>query len=249
MDSISSKELSKKKIKGITLPDPYGKLLGEIELSAIMLIWGENGSGKSTFALGMANTMAGWGRVEYIPAEENFGKTLIERVNRLKATADDLHFTRYKTLAALKKWVQEKRPVTVFLDSISVLSANDKDVVQFASWCRENGIGFVMVSHANKDSSFKGNSMLAHETDINIEVLKEDGQACTRKNRYLGELRCVNVPFEAKAIGKPKVKSEKQGARSKKKKRKKQSKKAAKKQKSTEFESRMTRAEQLMQNA
>jgi hypothetical protein len=87
--------------------------------------------------------------------------------------------------------------------------------------------------------------MLAHETDINIEVLKEDGQACTRKNRYLGELRCVGVPFEARAISKPKVKPKQK--KKAEKKRKKQARNPAGKQPSSDFESQMNEIEQLME--
>lgn len=197
MDSLSSKELSKRQIEGVQIAAPYGRLMGEIETKAIILIWGENGSGKSTLALGMADAMAAHGRVEYVPSEENFGKTLIDRINRLKATHENLHMTEYKSLDALKAWVEANEPICVFLDSISVLNANDKKVVDFAGWCRSRGVGFVMISHANKDNSYKGNSMLAHETDINIEVIKDNNTARTTKNRYLGELRSISVPFQA----------------------------------------------------
>ena len=83
MDSMTAKELAKQEFNGIAVAKPYFDLLGEIELGAVGLIWGVNYSGKSTFALGFANALADFGRVEYVPAEEHFGITLTKKINHL----------------------------------------------------------------------------------------------------------------------------------------------------------------------
>lgn len=217
MDTITAKELAKQEFNGIKMHSPYGDLLDEIELSGIGFIWGESYSGKSTFALGLANAMADFGRIEYIPAEEHFGITLTKKVNNLKAYNNDLHFTKYKGLEGLKSHIKNVKPKSIFLDSISVLSANDQDVIDFAQWCREQGVGMWMVAHANKDGTYKGNSKLFHEADIAVEVMKEDKTATTRKNRYLGESRTIQVPFTAKDIKKKKGNAKKARENGKKK--------------------------------
>lgn len=232
METMTAKELSEQTFEGIKLNGPYGKLLGEIELSAIGLIWGKTFSGKSTLALGLANAMADFGRVEYIPAEEHFGITLTQKVNRLKAYNDDLHFRRYNGLSKLKKALKDVKAKVVFLDSVSVMAEKDDDVISFAQWCREQKMGMWMINHANKDGSYKGNSKFGHEADIKIEVENEESgnMAHVRKNRY-GQANSIAVPFEAK----------KRKARSKKKKR------SAKKK--DDFDSTMNEIEQMMQSA
>lgn len=239
MDSITAKELAEQEFHGIAVAKPYFDLLGEIELEAVGLIWGENYSGKSTFALGFANALADFGRVEYVPAEENFGITLTKKVNQLKAYNKNLHFRKYKGLELLKEWLKSVESDVVFIDSVSVLHENDKEVVDFAQWCRDQGIGMWMVSHANKDGSYKGNSMLAHETDINIEVLKDDKVATTQKNRYLGELRTIGVPFTADQI-------KGTGKKPQKKKNKAKAAKKTRKKKKPDFDSSMDEVEQMM---
>jgi predicted ATP-dependent serine protease len=212
MDTISAKELSEQEFNGVRIAQPFHDLFGEIELKAVGLIWGENYSGKSTFALGLANVLADYGRIIYVPAEEHFGITLTKKINQLNAKNENLYFRKYKGLETLKEWLIEFEADIVFIDSVSVLHENDKEVVDFAQWCRGNNIGMWMVNHANKDGSYKGNSMLAHETDINVEVFKEDKVATTQKNRYLGELRTIPVPFTADQIkngGKRRKKSQK----------------------------------------
>lgn len=195
MESISAQELSKLNIKGINVAQPYGTLLGQPEKNAVIFIWGEKGAGKSTMSLGLADALAEHGRIEYIPAEEHFGKTLVDRVKRLKATHPNLNFTKWKSIQVLKETLLKNRSFGCVLDSISVIDANAKETVEFAQWCRENGIMFIMVAHATKDGRYKGNTSIAHECDIEIKVTKEEG-AETEKNRYQ-ELTTIDVPFTA----------------------------------------------------
>lgn len=195
MESMTAQQLAKLNIKGITITQPYGRLLGEPEKNAVIFIWGEKGAGKSTMSLGLADALAEHGRIEYIPAEEHFGKTLVDRVKRLGATHQNLNFTKWKSIQALKEILLKNRSFACILDSISVIDANAKETVELAQWCRENGIMFVMVSHATKDGQYKGNTSIAHECDIEIKVTKEGG-AETEKNRYR-ELTAIAVPFTA----------------------------------------------------
>jgi hypothetical protein len=210
MESMTAQQLAKLNIKGIKIAQPYGRLLGEPEKNAVIFIWGEKGAGKSTMSLGLADALAEHGRIEYIPAEEHFGKTLVDRVKRLGATHQNLNFTKWKSIQALKEILLKNRSFACILDSISVIDANAKETVELAQWCRENGIMFVMVSHATKDGQYKGNTSIAHECDIEIKVTKEGG-AETEKNRYR-ELTAISVPFSAEdrevAPAKPTTKEE-----------------------------------------
>lgn len=196
LNTLSARELSNLNIQGIKVSEPYGTLLGEPERNAVMFIWGEKGAGKSTFSLGLANALADHGRVEYIPAEEHFGKTLVDRVKRLNATHKNLNFTKWKSLEALKDTLRKNRTAFCVLDSITVIETNDKATVELAQWCRETGISFIMVAHATKDGKYKGNTSIAHECDIEIKVTKE-GKAEAEKNRYR-TLTAIDVPFTAK---------------------------------------------------
>lgn len=255
--TMTAKELAAQKFNGITIAKPYGNLLGPIELSAIGFIWGPNYSGKSTLSLGMANAMARYGRVEYVPAEEHFGITLTKKVNRLKAIHQDLHFRHYDGLDELRTDIKEADPTVVFLDSVSVLDANDDAVIDFAQWCRDNHVGLWMVAHANKDGSYKGNSKYAHEADIRIEVT-EDGSAVTKKNRYMGDSREITVPMTAKEIdykSGSKAKGKKEEVKSKPVRR---SRSAGRKKKASsekqeadesEFNAQMDEVEQMMKTA
>jgi len=198
LNTLTAQELSKLNIQGITVSEPYGTLLGEPEKNAVIFIWGEKGAGKSTFSLGLANALADHGRVEYIPAEEHFGKTLVDRVKRLDATHKNLNFTKWKSLESLKDTLIANKASFCVLDSITVIEANDKATVELAQWCRENNISFIMVAHATKDGKYKGNTSIAHECDIEIKVTK-DGTAEAEKNRYR-TLTAIDVPFTAKDV-------------------------------------------------
>ncbi|MEX2352218.1 MAG: hypothetical protein WD529_07275 [Balneolaceae bacterium] len=196
LNTMTAQALSNLNIKGIQIAEPYGRLIGEPEMNAVYFIWGEKGAGKSTFSLGLADALAEHGRVEYIPAEEHFGKTLVDKVKRLDARHNNLNFTKWKSIDSLKEVLQANQSSFCVLDSISVIDANDKATVEFAQWCREAGIGFVMVAHANKDGRYKGNTSIAHECDVEIKVTAE-GMAETEKNRY-EKLTEIEVPFTSK---------------------------------------------------
>ena len=195
INSLSAQDLSELDIKGIKVRQPYGRLLGEPEISAVMFIWGEKGAGKSTFSVGLADALAEHGRVEYIPAEENFGKTLIDKVKRLNATHSNLNFTKWKSVDVLKADLKKNNASFCVVDSISVIGANDKQTVDLAQWCREQGIGFIMVAHATKAGQYRGATSIAHECDIEIRVTQE-GMAVAEKNRY-AILTEIEVPFTA----------------------------------------------------
>src|SRR6056297_3347071 len=198
LNSLSARELSNLNIQGIKVSHPYGTLLGEPERNAVIFIWGEKGAGKSTFSLGLANALADHGRVEYIPAEEHFGNTLVDRVKRLNATHENLNFTKWKSLEALKDTLRTNRAAFCVLDSITVIEANDKATVELAQWCREQNISFIMVAHATKDGKYKGNTSIAHECDIESKVAKA-GTAEAEKNRYR-TLTAIDVPFTASDV-------------------------------------------------
>lgn len=237
-DTKSAKEIAAQEFDGIEIVKPYGELLGNIALPAIGFIWGKSYSGKSTLALGIANALAEYGRVEYVPAEEHFSITLTKKVNRLKAYNNNLVFRRYKGLDNLRKHLKDVDVKVVFIDSVSVLDANDKEVIAFAQWCRERNIGMWMISHANKDGSYKGNSKFGHEADIKIEVLPDNNMAHSRKNRFDDGPRSIPVPFTAKDID---WNSSKSG-----KKKKKSGKKASA---NDDFDAQMDEVEDLLKSA
>lgn len=57
-----------------------------------MMVFGNPGQGKSTFALGLARDLASAGKVLFVSAEEHGSYTLQDKLSRVGGGVPNLHF-------------------------------------------------------------------------------------------------------------------------------------------------------------
>ncbi len=197
--TISAAALSRATFPGIFLPDVWGELLGEPAPDAQILVWGEPGSGKSTWALGLTSVWARHvGPALYVAAEEGVSKSLADRARRLGATSPRLSFAVYDPAVGLDGTMEDVRrsgASMVVLDSLTWVDPYSHAFGEFAQALRDAGVFLVFVAHAVKGGKrSRGRADVAHAVDAVVHVA--GGTASTTKNRF-APLTSTEVPFEA----------------------------------------------------
>lgn len=197
---ITAADLAKKHFDGLKLSEPYRTLLGYPERKFSVLVSGSPGEGKSTLALQIADELTQFGKTLYVAAEEGTGYTMQEKINRLGLQNSGIHFTEWEGYKTLKGQIRREHIKFVVLDSITAVDRYLHDFEDFRSWCKSEGVGLIVVSHATKTGQYKGDSSLAHGVDTVVWV--QGKKAETKKNRF-GPLSEIPVNY-GKVTGKKK---------------------------------------------
>lgn len=159
-------------------------LFGDPEKVFHTMIWGGEGSGKSTFSIGFAKYLAKdlKQKVCYLAGEQLISSTLQSIIRRIDAVDDKLFFE-----PKLKK--NYSNYDFVFIDSVTFLALSHDDLKTL----QENNpkTCFVYVLQALKDSSsYFGERKLGHLVDIKVVVEREDQNTSVAsiddKNRFGG---------------------------------------------------------------
>lgn len=190
--------------EGLTLTQPYGKIVGDVWPGFLYLVWGPKGGGKSTFCMGLAkayvpHAIAQGGTVMYFSGEEGPGPGMQKRALRLGLDADAFADTfvvtghKFAGMQELKSAIQKQDAKVLVVDSYSVLDLYAESITDFLEWCRERGITVVLIGHAYKDGSdYKGNSMIGHAVDAELKIFRHEDSGEhlveTRKNRAMDSL-------------------------------------------------------------
>lgn len=217
MQITSTHELSQKEFEGLALDEPYLDLLGFVEWAFSILVWGRAGSGKSTFAMGLAKALLPFakmrgGRVLYVSSEEGPHMTSSMRAARMGALDPDLLISDFGTIQALREAILRYDVQFLIVDSVTVVDPTTKEARDFLRWLRREGIGVVLVAHALKSGEgYKGNSRLGHDIYVEVECYRENAvdepatmgegalMARTIKNRYK-PLAEIETPLSAREI-------------------------------------------------
>jgi len=159
-------------------------LFGDPEKVFHLMIWGGEGSGKSTFAINFAKYLAKdlHQNVAYVAGEQQYSSTLKSIIKRLKATPETLIYKE-----ALEQDYSDFD--FVFIDSVTFLELTHNDLKHL----QENNPNtcFVYVLQALKDSSgYYGERKIGHLVDIKVRVEREDDNnsyaSIDDKNRFGG---------------------------------------------------------------
>jgi len=145
-------------------------------------IYGKQGSGKSTYALMLANFLAQhFGKVLYYSSEEGYSLTMQNKINTFGLSHPNLLITNQLS-------PKNMRQVDfVVIDSIQTAGLSVAKVRDlFKKFTHK---GFILVNQGTKDGSYRGTQELPHDVDVVIKV--ENGVATTEKNRFgnLSELK------------------------------------------------------------
>lgn len=137
-----------------------------------MLLYGERGSGKSSFALQLVNVYEGG--IFYASLEEGTQESFLRKLQTWEITNENIIVSDCQNLRELKNDLVGKDIDLVVIDSISVLGGEIPDLSGYAQ---------IWICHSLKSGEdYKGGSELGHLCDIVIRC--NYGIAYPEKNRF-----------------------------------------------------------------
>ncbi|OQY08761.1 MAG: DNA repair protein RadA [Marinitoga sp. 4572_148] len=180
-------------------------LYGGFVESAVYLLAGEPGIGKSTLLTQISSNIGKDKKVIYVSGEES-AEQVFQRFKRLNANA---HIEKNKIGLvfenSLEKFISlienlEEKPELLIIDSIQTIKSDKfssyagsvlqvKEVTRYLSeYCKKNGITLIIVGHVTKGGIIAGPKILEHMVDsvLQFELEKTSGLRMLRilKNRY-----------------------------------------------------------------
>jgi hypothetical protein len=178
---ITVGELYEKEFDLYHFQHPYSHIFGQPEKCFLAMMYGEKGSGKSTFALEFADYFQrqGFGNVLYLSLEEGASYTFVMKAQRNDLTPD-ITISETNRPEEIKKMAQAYQ--LIIIDSVNTANLTKEDIELITSYRRMYNISFLLLYQATKAGDYKGDSGIAHESDIVLEA--KYGTIFCEKNRY-----------------------------------------------------------------
>lgn len=191
---MQPKEVLRLKYTPMRLSPQFRDFFGMLPLDCqtSILLHGNPGGGKSSFALVLAQDLARSCKVHYANLEEKAGPTLITKLKTLKIKSNNIEMLDGKEdetpLEELKRRVASGNYKWCVIDSVSEFAETKPQIEEMYKWIRDNpDISFVLISHSTKGGDYRGASTLKHNCDVCVKVVS--GVAMIDdKNRFLRQL-------------------------------------------------------------
>jgi len=174
----TGRDLADGEYPGLILPSPYFDVLGEPRPWFKMLVYGREGSGKSTFVTGLCKAYMPYARhmdakILYCSSEEGPSDTSADRVQRLNIRDDRFVVTSFSTLEELKEVVEDIDAQFVVLDSASALRDQSGEGVEIMKFCERQGRAVAVIAHQNSKGEAAKARDMRHECGIEIQCVQE----------------------------------------------------------------------------
>jgi hypothetical protein len=187
---IPMSEIVKIKTNPVNLPEPWSKILGDIPKIEQWsgMIFGYSQSGKSSFALKMADVLSkGNNWVLYNAAEEKIGTgTISQRLRRMQVWSRNIDIFENKSIDDLIAVLSEpnQKYKYVFIDSVNRLGISNPEIMRvFNLQDQFKDINFIFIVHGDKDAkNYLGSAALQNMVSVAIEI--KDGNIIIKKNYF-----------------------------------------------------------------
>lgn len=182
----SARNVLEAKFKGLQFEGEWKDFIGTPELAKSWIIWGQSGSGKTTFNFQLANYLSNFERVLYNSLEEGLSMSIQETYKRVGIADGNRVILVNESMAQLAERLRKhKSPNVVFIDSVRYARMNWN---QYQAFCNEfsNKI-LIWVSHA-KGKEPKGALAEDIRFDSPVKLYTEGFRVfCTSRYRTGGE--------------------------------------------------------------
>lgn len=176
---ISLRDLQKARFKTLQFTGNWKELMGTPEERFSVMIYGQSGQGKSTFAINFAEYLSNnFGTVLFNSAEEGISLTLQDKLKNLKST--DLFISHHRDFNSMRKHLKTSTCKFVVLDSVNHMNLTPENVEELRNMDKTRG--FISIHQVTKTGDFKGDNKFLHNCDV--EIVVDNYTPTTKKSRY-----------------------------------------------------------------
>ncbi|MBA3670534.1 MAG: bifunctional adenosylcobinamide kinase/adenosylcobinamide-phosphate guanylyltransferase [Gemmatimonadaceae bacterium] len=151
-----------------------------LRISALVLVYGEAGAGKSSWACSLINAIKG--PVCLIAAEEGLSPTLANRLQRCRIARDDFHVLTRASVDAAVEFATRIKAIAIALDSVQESAWSATELRHVLGVCPDLKL-LVAVAQVNRGGLPSGPNTLRHEADVVVRV-EQMRWAIDKKSRY-----------------------------------------------------------------
>lgn len=182
--AYSYTDIAKKEFKVLPFEGKWKEHQGEPERAGSILIYGDSGHGKTTYALQFMKYLCGFEKVFYNTVEEgmkaSFKRNL--KLNGLESCSAQYTFQSEFYDDAVKRLSRKRQPKIVFIDSVQYFFRFKKEAHYFKLMEMFPSTLFVWISHLQKNAP-KGAIAEAIKYDAQNTIKVEDFVAYIEKTR------------------------------------------------------------------
>ncbi len=193
-------DIEKRDFKTISLSGEWKRHLGQIEQSGSILIMGDSGHGKTSYAMQMAKAFCQQEKVFYNSAEEGIRQSFKRSlsINNMKSVAANFTFSKedYDTMVA--RLTKKRQPKIVIIDSIQYCFRGKRKNAYYDLIERFPNTLFIGLSHVKKGMP---TGAIANEFywDCQSRTIVKDFKAYTDKSRCGGDEKTPYIISQVKA--------------------------------------------------
>ncbi|MBE7687384.1 AAA family ATPase [Tenacibaculum finnmarkense genomovar ulcerans] len=182
--AYSYDDIAKKNFKTIALTGEWLRHQGVVEQSGSILIYGDSGHGKTTYAMRFMKELTKSGKVFYNTAEEGMRKSFMRslRLNNMKVVSSKFTFQKEKYDDMVLRLRRKRQPKIVIVDSVQYVFRGKKAADYFNLIEEFDTTLFIFISHVSKGHP---EGAVANEIywDCQNRILIEDFKAIVEKSR------------------------------------------------------------------
>ncbi|NIJ45024.1 putative ATP-dependent serine protease [Wenyingzhuangia heitensis] len=187
--SLSYEDITRKNYKVFDFEGDWKRHQGVLECAGSILIYGDSGHGKTTYAMAAAKELTQFEKVFYNTAEEgmrlSFKRSLM--LNNMKSVKSKITFQKETYDEMVLRLRRKRQPKVVFVDSVQYCFRG-KRVTDYYKLIEEfNNTLFVFISHIDKVGSPKGTVAQEIYWDCQNRILVKDFKAHIEKSRCGGD--------------------------------------------------------------
>lgn len=164
---VNMEEFKAMNFEVLEFNNEYQNLIGNPPKGFAMLIYGESGNGKSTWAIKFAEYLSeNFGEVLYNSSEEGFGETL---KRKLPTESKNLYVSEFRKFEEFKNAIGSKYGF-IFIDSVNDMDITAEQLRELREINKNRSIIYLM--QATKGGVYRGDSTFKHDSDFVIKLEK-----------------------------------------------------------------------------
>lgn len=190
------RELLSMKFETLPFEGAWYDAFGTPENCGVWIVWGESGSGKTTFVMKLCKELCRFGRVVYNSLEEGISLTMqntVKRSNMLEANRRFLLVSESLEELSLRL-KRQKSPDFVVIDSFQYLQISYPQYIKFKEKHRNKLL--IFISHASgKNPDGRPAKKVKYDASLKIYV---EGKRAFSHGRFIGPVGYFDIwPEEA----------------------------------------------------
>lgn len=191
--ALTIRNIFDKKFKTFEFEGVWKDVLGEMETSGVVLVYGVDKNGKTGFSLQFAKMLSKLEKVLYVSAEEGTSMAFVDNCRRAGITPayKSLLLEEYIPITDLDEKLQKRKAARiVFIDNMTVYSDELKNGVFYQFVKRHPEKLFVFIAHEERGEPYTATAKLCRKLAKVIVHVK--GLACFVSGRVPGGVLTVD---------------------------------------------------------